>query len=180
MTQSEINEIIASLEHRDAAPETIERFRSFFEGDDGRSFVMVNIIDLAENPPDLPATGADASAEALMGHYMEFMWPALFTRASHPVFAGQSIGESIDVVGIEDAEQWGSAALMRYRSRRDLWEIASHPSFRDRHDYKVAALVKTVAFPVSPQLLLGDLRLILFLVMMTVLSLVDSILLRKR
>lgn len=180
MTQSEIDEIIASLQQRGADQDAVERLRRFFQEDDGQSFIMVNIIDMADDPVDMSATGPDASAEDLMGHYMEYMWPALFSRASHPVFAGQAVGEAMDVVGIEGAMRWDSAALMRYRSRRDLWEISSHPSFRDRHDYKVAALEKTIAFPVSPQLLLGDPRLILFLAIMTVLSLVDSIFLRRR
>lgn len=180
MKPAEIENIVGSLEARGADPATIERLRSFFEEDDGRSFIMVNIIDLADDPPDLPATGPDASSAELMGHYMEYMWPALFRRACHPVFAGGSVGAAMDVAGIDGAEQWGSAAMMRYRSRRDMWAISSHPSFRDRHDYKLAALEKTIAFPVRPQLFLGDPRLILFLVLISVLSLVDNFVLRRR
>jgi len=180
MTQSEIDEAVAALEQGSADPEAVTRIRNFFESDDGKPFIMVNIIDLADDPAELPATGPDASAEALMAHYMEYMWPALFRRASHPVFAGQAVAGTMDLVGVEGASQWDSAALMRYRSRRDMWEISSHPSFRDRHDYKVAGLEKTIAFPVSPQLLLGDPRLILFLALTTLLCLVDMIFLRKR
>mgnify|MGYP001824757558 FL=1 len=179
MTKSEIDEAVAALEQGGADPEAVTRIRNFFESDDGKPFIMVNIIDLAEDPVELPATGPDASAGDLMAHYMEYMWPALLRRASHPVFAGQAVAPAMDIVGIEGASRWDSAALMRYRSRRDLWEISSHPSFRDRHDYKVAALEKTIAFPVSPQLLLGDPRLILFLALTTLLCLVDMIFLRK-
>ncbi|MEM7663579.1 MAG: hypothetical protein AAF292_15155 [Pseudomonadota bacterium] len=180
VTQSEIDEIIASLEERGSDTETVELFRTFFEEDDGRSFVMVNIIDMADDPVELSATGPDASASDLMAHYMEYMWPALFSRASHPLFAGQAVNNAMDLAGIEGAEHWESAALMRYRSRRDLWEISSHPSFGDRHDYKLAALEKTIAFPVSPQLLLGDPRLILFLLLATLLSVIDAVIWRRR
>ena len=176
----EIEEIIGTLESRGADQVTIERLRTFFEEDDGRSFFMVNVLDMADDPIALPATGPDAGSAELMGHYMEYMWPALFSRASHPVFAGGSAGPSMDVVGIDGAEQWGSAAMMRYRSRRDMWEISSHPSFADRHDYKLAALEKTIAFPVQSKLFLGDPRLILFLILISVLSLVDSFALRRR
>lgn len=179
MRQDEVDQIVATLEQRGAEPETIERLRTFFEEDDGRSFVIVNIIDLADDPVELPATGPGASASDLMGHYMEHMWPALFSRASHPVFAGSSIAPSVDVVGIDGAQEWGSAALMRYRSRRDLWAITSHPSFGDRHDYKIAALEKTIAFPVAPQIFLGDPRLILLLILVSVLSLLDNFVLRR-
>ena len=180
ITQDELNEMLASMEERGMALQTRELMRRFFESDDGRPFIMVNIIDLADDPVELPETGPDADATDLMAHYMEYMWPALIRRASHPVFGGSSVGNSMDLVGIEGAERWDSAALMRYRSRRDLWEISSNPAFRDRHDYKVAALEKTIAFPVSPQLLLGDPRLLLFLLLTTVLGLIDALFLRKR
>ncbi|MEL6519993.1 MAG: hypothetical protein AAFQ66_03460 [Pseudomonadota bacterium] len=179
MTEREINIIVSAMEEGGADPETIERIQSFFEDDDGGSFVMVNIIDRNEAPATLPATGPGASADDLMAHYMEYMWPALFSRASHPVFFGSAFGLSMDVVGIEGAEQWETAAMMRYRSRRDMWEIGLHPSFADRHDYKVAALDKTIAFPVTPQLMLSDLRLILLLMILTVLGLIDALVFRR-
>lgn len=141
---------------------------------------MVNLIDMQDDPIELPATGPGASADDLMGHYMEYMYPALFRRASHPVFVGQAINTSMDIVGIEGAEEWETGALMRYRSRRDLFHIGSHPSFDERHDYKIASLEKTIAFPVQPQLFFGDPRLILFLVLITALSLLDNWVLRKR
>ncbi len=180
MSQGEIDELVKTLEQRGASPEVIDRFRMFFEDDDGKSFIMVNAMDLADSPAALPATGPGASADALLDHYVEFMWPELLSRACHPLFMGQAFAQSMDVIGIDGAEQWSSVALMRYRSRRDMWQISSHQSFRDRHDYKVAALEKTIAFPVTPQLMFGDLRLILLLLMITVLSLVDTTLLRGR
>ncbi len=180
MKLGEIDEIVASMEARGADAATIERLRTFFEEDDGRSFMMVNILDLEDNPAELPATGRGASSDELMGHYMEYMWPALFSRACHPVFAAQSVGATMDVVAIEAAEHWESAVMMRYRSRRDLWEISSDPKFGVRHDYKFAALEKTIAFPVVPQLFLGDPRLILFLLLIAVLSLIDNFVLRRR
>jgi hypothetical protein len=42
-----------------------------------------------------------------MAHYMEYMWPALFSRASHPVFAGQAVAQTMDLVGLEGASQMG-------------------------------------------------------------------------
>ena len=67
----------------------------------------------------------------------------------------------MDIVGIEGAESWDGAGLMRYRSKRDLLEIASNPVFGEKHDYKVAALEKTIAFPITTSVNLGDPRLIL-------------------
>lgn len=180
MTQVEVDEIVAALEAEEAPPETVALLRRFFEEDDGRSFLMVNLLDMEDNPIELPATGPGAEADTLMGHYMEYMYPALFARASHPVFLGQAVNDSMDIVGIEGAERWERAALMRYRSRRDLWEIGSHPSFNERHEYKIAALEKTIAFPVRPQIFFGDPRLILFLILIAILSTLDNWVLRKR
>lgn len=180
MTQTEIDDALAFLEARGAPPETQARLRAFFESDDGQPFIMVNVIDLASQPRTLPATGPGASADDLLGHYMKFMWPALLSRACHPVFAGQAVGQSLDLAGIEGAEQWSAAALMRYRSRRDMWAISSHPGFGERHDYKIAALEKTIAYPVTPQFWLGDLRVFGMLAMIAALGLIDMLVMRRR
>lgn len=180
MTEVEIEDVVASLEARNADAETIERMRTFFEDDDGGSFVMVNIMDQKSDPIDLPATGPGAPAEDLLNHYMEYMWPSLFSRASHPLFMGVSVSNAMDIVGIDGAEHWETSAMMRYRSRRDMWEISSHPSFGERHIYKVAALEKTIAFPVTPQLILSDLRFILLLLMLAILGIVDALVFRRR
>ena len=111
---------------------------------------------------------------------MEYMWPALFSRASHPVFVATAVGESVDVVGIEGAERWDTFATMRYRSRRDMAQIATDPRFRDRHEYKVAALDKTIAFPVQPQLTFADPRFFLLLIILAVLGVIDALVWRRR
>ena len=55
----------------------------------------------------------------------------------------------------EGMETWTQGAGMRYRSRRDLLEIATNPAFRGSHEFKVAAMRKTIAFPIDPWLQLG-------------------------
>lgn len=180
MTAEEVDRVVAWSQDAGDAPETTERFRRFFEEDDGRAFLMVNLIDMADMPRELPATGPGADAGALLDHYMEYMYTALLARASHPVFAGRALSPSLDLVGIEGAEVWEQAVLMRYRSRRDLWEIASHPSFLERHEYKLAALEKTIAFPVTPALFLSDPRLLLALLLLAVAGLLDTAFVRRR
>ena len=96
---------------------------------------------------------------------MEHMYPELLKRASHPIFSGNAVFYSMDVLGIEGAERWTQAALMRYRSRRDIVEIASNPVFQGKHEFKIAALDKTIAYPVETQLYLSDPRLLLLLVL---------------
>ena len=128
---------------------------------------MVNYLDLNEAPPSLQATGENASAWDLLNHYFEFMFPNLFSRACHPVFSGPVISDALDLLNIEEGKSWDYAAVVRYRSRRDMAEIITNSNFFDRHDYKIAALEKTIAIPVSPRFI-GDLRLILLMFLLIV------------
>ncbi len=60
--------------------------------------------------------------------------------------AGEAVHDALDLVGVEDwetAQQWTTAAMVRYRSRRTFMEIITHPDTVDRHEFKIAALDKT-------------------------------------
>jgi hypothetical protein len=62
-------------------------------------------------------------------------------------------------------EVWDRAGGVRYRSRRDLLDIGTNPVFQGHHEFKVAAMAKTIAFPVDPFTYLGDPRLVLALLL---------------
>ena len=150
--------------------------------DTGRQFLMVNIIDDNENPPIVEGAEPGESSEQLMGRYMEHMYSQLLRRASHPVIAGQAVHGALDLVGVEDlptAGDWASAALMRYRSRRTFMEIITHPQMNRRHDFKIAALEKTIAYPIEMQLYLSDPRLLLALILMVITLLLDKAIVSK-
>ena len=105
-------------------PEQIERLKAFIRTDTGDDFVMINVLDMNDSPPDLPATGPDAEASDLMNHYMEHMYQEIFARASHPLVFGPAMADALDLQGIQGASHWEQAGLVRYRSRRDILEIA--------------------------------------------------------
>ena len=123
--------------------------------------------------------GAFAIGQTLVDLYMEHMIPALLSRASHPVVVGKSVADSLDLLGIEGAEAWSDGAIMRYRSRRTLIDIIGNPEFYARHDFKLAGLEKTIAYPVEPRIYVGDLRLLLGLFMLAITALLDARLARK-
>ena len=141
-----------------------ESIKSFMENDSGKQFLMVNIIDIDEDPEDVEGAEPGESAESLLGRYMEHMYSQLLKRACHPVFAGKAVWTAMDIIGIEGAENWDQAALMRYKRRRAVMEIATHPDMCGKHQFKIAALEKTIAYPVETQLYLSDLRFILGLI----------------
>ena len=151
------------------------QIETFAREDTGRSFYMLNALDLDESPGPIEGAPSGAGGQQLMDLYMEHMLPALLARASHPAFFGAAVGKRIEVVGVENAETWDTGALVRYRSRRDLLDIVTNPDFRGRHHFKVAALEKTIAYPIETPFNPGDPRLLLGLVA----ALLISLLLRR-
>jgi len=142
-----------------------ESIKRFMEEDTGRQFLMVNNIDMDDDPENIEGAEPGESAERLLDRYMEHMYSQLLKRACHPIFAGSVIHPSMDLVGIEGAEIWDQAALMRYKSRRAFMEVVTHPNTLSKHDFKVAALEKTIAYPVETDIYLSDLRFLLALIL---------------
>ena len=138
----------------------IDFLKRFMEEDNGKQFIMVNNIEMNKNPEDVVGANPGESADQLMSRYMEYMWPNLLKRASHPIFMSNAVYQSMDLVGIEGAETWDQAALMRYKSRRTMMEIVTNPDMMDRHGFKIAALQKTIAYPVEPFGFYSDMRVI--------------------
>jgi hypothetical protein len=175
LTDAEIAQALIALERRGMDADRFAQFEKFLREDTGGQFLMVNNIDMSENPPLMPGFGEDATAEDYNNHYMEHMYPQLLHRACHPIFFGSGLGVGIDITGIEGASGWDRAALFRYKSRRAFVEVVTHPDMGDRHAYKHAAMAKTIAYPVEPGLYVSDLRLLLFLVLGLLTALLDII-----
>ncbi|MEM1401854.1 MAG: hypothetical protein AAGG55_00865 [Pseudomonadota bacterium] len=178
LTQEEMTHYLTRMQQVDQTL-SLETLRTFMENDTGKSLIMVNLLDLAENPSPLPGAPADLTARDMLDHYMEFMYPELLARASHPIYAGRAVAPAMDLSGIEGAERWTTGALMRYRSRRDLLDIATNPRFYERHDFKMAALTKTIAFPVESVFHYADPRFMLALLLLSVTALIDLFFLKR-
>ena len=145
LTRDEADAYVAQIRERGTDPERLAALTRFLYDDDGDDFVMVNLIDMRQHDP---AEGGETPSQ-LLDRYMAYMWPSLIRRACHPVFFSQGRYEALDIWGIDGAHNWSQFALMRYRSRRDMLEITINQQFKGSHDFKIAAMKKTVAFPVS-------------------------------
>ena len=165
LTDEEIAHYTTIIESREPAPppERVALLRRFMEQDTGDDFVMVNAIDLYETPLKIEGVAPGETTDEVLAKYMAYMLPEMLARASHPVFFGQAANSAMDLMNANGMERWSSGAGIRYRSRRDLLEITSNPAFASSHDFKVAAMRKTIAFPVDPWGQLGDPRLVLAL-----------------
>jgi hypothetical protein len=170
LTDEEIAHYIAQIESREPAPspERVALLRNFMEEDTGDDFVMVNVIDMYDTPLQIEGVEPGETSDEVLAKYMEYMIPALLARASHPVLYGQAAASALDIMNADGMERWSTGAGMRYRSRRDALEISSNPAFAGSHEFKIAAMSKTIAFPIDPWIQLGDPRLVLALLLATI------------
>lgn len=183
LSDAEVDQFVATLKQRNSDPKTTAYIENFLRNDRGRQFLMLNNLDMADNPPDVEGANPGESADQLMNRYMEHMYPELLKRASHPVVFGQAANSALDMVGIENTtemQEWTDGALFRYRSRRTFMEIVANPNIKGRHEFKLAALDKTIAYPIETSIYLGDMRLLLGLILLSLTALLDNIRFARR
>ena len=180
LSQAEIDLVIERIDRGEStiSEEDRSNFLEFLRNDDGGDFYMVNFLDLNENPPIMEMTGKSATASDLLDYYMEYMYPELLIRASHPVFVGNVSANALDHIGAEETKEWDQTAIMRYRSIRDMLEIGSNEIFSERHKYKDNALIKTIAIPVSAPFFL-DFRIFIFIFLLSITLIIDRLKSRK-
>ena len=167
LTEAEVEHYLELSKTQDpnSSAEDLARIRAFMEEDTGDDFVMINVIHLYNTPLQIDGVAPGDTTDDVLAKYMEYMLPAMLTRASHPVFRGPAVSPAMDIMNAKGMEIWSAGAGVRYRSRRDLLEIGTNPAFVGRHEFKVAAMVKTIAFLVDPFNYLGDPRLVLALLL---------------
>ncbi|HBM90094.1 MAG TPA: hypothetical protein DD437_16220 [Rhodobiaceae bacterium] len=174
LTQEEVERYMSAFEERGGDAEVLTQVRAFLESDTGNDFIMINALHMKDTPDQVEGVEPGESSDDVMAKYMEYMWPALLRRASHPVMFGPAVSNALDVAGIEDARIWNRGAAMRYRSRRDMMEITTNPAFSGRHDFKTASLEKTIAYPIEDALTLTDPRVLLFFVLLSVAGVLNA------
>ncbi|MEM8861859.1 MAG: hypothetical protein AAGD96_26350 [Chloroflexota bacterium] len=151
LTSSEIEAFMAMLKQR-----TVEEdgqdinavLHKFMEEDDGKEFIMVNMVQFNPSPVKHPDTGEDIGAPRLLQEYFVPLMKSFIRRAGHPVFSGQVVGGYMDAWNTPEDPGWHVAGLIRYRSRRDAMEATLASSMFDGiHKYKIAAIKQTFAVP---------------------------------
>mgnify|MGYP001185994632 CR=1 FL=1 len=158
ITAEEVDEIMVFFNSHDSMSEKRKMsLQKFFSNDDGKDFVMVNLLDLAQPRRE--------SSKKLAAYQKVFLG-ALLRKAGHPVFVATAASGNIENVACEHADDWSAAGMVRYRSRRDMLEIAGNPDFQGPHEFKIAAMNKTIAFPADPWMQAGDPRFLLALLLL--------------
>lgn len=127
--------------------------RAFLEADDGKEFVMVNLVRVHTGELAHPHTGKATKGIDLLREYGNSFVKVLVRHGGHPVLVMRKVGGYIDSWNTPPDPGWHVAGSMRYRSRRDMMQLALDPSVRDVHILKTAATATTFSFP--SQVVLG-------------------------
>ena len=88
-----------------------ESLREFLSKDDGKDFVMVNLLQLK-----IPRK----ESQEKLGIYQKIFLGALLRKAGHPVLIARAAAGNIENVDCDHSDDWGAAGMIRYRSRRDF------------------------------------------------------------
>jgi len=170
LTEEEVAHFSRVIENSPGGQERLERWQGFMQTDTGDDFAVWNAIDLLDTPRPVAGALPGESAQQVLNRYSTPFMSKALTRAGHVVLLGFSAGKAIDLWGLEGADNWDQGALIRYRSRRDLLEMFEEITADESgiHAFKVAAMEKTLAFPLDPWFQLGDPRLVLGLLFLII------------
>jgi hypothetical protein len=152
---SEIDRLIAAAqEGPTAGANDLSIVRKFLEEDDGREFVMCNLVKVADGMIPHPTTGVPTPGRDLMQVYSKAFMPALFARGGHPAIVARKVGGYVDAWHVEPDPGWTVLGYMRYRSRRDMMELVADKRFHEVHPFKIAGTAETFSFPTQPMLMM--------------------------
>lgn len=124
-----------------------EVLRAFLEADDGREFVMLNLVKAQMDQVRDPASGEMVQGFALLKRYSKRFMPVLLRNGGHPGMVGRKVGGYVDAWNTEPDPGWTIFGLMRYRSRRDMIKLVMDPAFKDTHPEKILGTLATFSFP---------------------------------
>lgn len=138
-------------------PELFAALRRLLETDDGKEFIMVNLIRYRERALypagyDFGGTAVDADRR-----YARALFPRLIRYGNFPIFIARRSGLFIEP---PDATPWQLVAMVRYRSKRDFVRSAMAVMGKDVMVHKWAAISVTHVFPVRPLFSLLSVRLL--------------------
>lgn len=144
----EIDGLIDRLDNSSGSAHTDTKvMRRFLEEDDGKEFVMQNFVRFPEGDIKHPVTGELSSPRSVLMNYFRPFALALLKGGGHPVFQARTVGGLIDSWGGGSGPAWHGIGMMRYRSRRQLVQLASDKRFSEIHIFKLAAINATENYP---------------------------------
>lgn len=152
LTKAEIDAFFTQVQGKYGGGNDPAVLRAFLEADDGKEFVMLNLVKIEQGAVTDPQTGQPMAGPTAMRRYSEPFVRALIARGGHPAMVGRKVGPYVDAWRVEPDPGWSIFGLMRYRSRRDLLRLAADPRFAEIHPYKLLGIPVTFSFPTQREM----------------------------
>ena len=170
LTQADID----TLADRGAAADAtlLEAFQNLAADDDGNEFYMLNLNRYAYAKGEAQ-TGSPADYQ----DYGQAVLPLLLSRASHPIYSGEIPGFLL--AGEIQSGYWHDVILVRYRSRRDFFNMVTSPEYQAIVGQRAGGIEYAEVTPTRPGLVLTTPRLLVFLLLAIVAFLADRLLSRR-
>ncbi|MCR9095293.1 MAG: hypothetical protein NXI30_13820 [bacterium] len=153
LTPEETEAVLARIEANQSAHsahdgDLLESFRVLASQDDGDEFYMLNLMRYRQKALYPPGAPYDDDAQAAADRYGRAVLPALLARGSHPILMAHYAGPFIP----PDASKgtWDQVGIVRYRSRRDMLDMALDLSASGGGEHKWASIEETIVMPVAP------------------------------
>jgi len=147
LTKAEIDAFLAEVHGKYSGGNDPGVLRSFLEADDGKEFVMLNLVKIEPGMVTDPDTGDQVPGREMMERYSQPFVKALLRKGGHPGMVGAKVGPYVDAWQVEGDPGWSIFGLMRYRSRRDMIAMVRDPVFAQSHPYKQLGIPVTFSFP---------------------------------
>ncbi len=147
MRPAEIDHFMKELGALTLDGAVLQELRSLVASDDGKEFVMQNLVRYRPKALYPPGYDYGDDPRAADRRYGKAVIGPLLRHGSLILFVAKRTGTFIEPEG---ADAWHYVAMVRYRSRRDFLRFALATQRDDIFVHKWAALEKTHVFPVKP------------------------------
>jgi hypothetical protein len=179
LSNEEVERYISIIEKRAGGPNAATNsatanLRKFGLEDDGKQFFMVNMAKYYDKPQYADGDRGISSEDANKRYAMNTI-QLMLMKASHPYGLFIPL-TNLSNINRQDDAYWDNASVVRYRSRRDFFDMVTSPQWAAEYENKVAALRdnpnlpsrEILAFPIIPILALTILLLIGFITMVCI------------
>ena len=159
MTPDELAAALRDLEATDTSDQSkaaLQEVRELMASDDGKEFVMQNLVRYRPKALYPPGYSYGDDPRAADKRYAKaILWP-LLRNGNLIMMVARRSGSFVTPEG---ADAWHYVSMVRYRSRRDFLRFAIATNQADKFVHKWAAIEKTHIFPVKPVISLVTVRL---------------------
>ena len=113
LSKAEIDAFLGEVQGRYSGGNDPAVLRRFLEEDDGKEFVMLNLVKIEEGMVTHPQTGEQVTGRSMMRRYSDPFVKALLRRGGHPGMVGAKVGPYVDAWNVEGDPDWSIFGLMR-------------------------------------------------------------------